>query len=97
MSPLLPQCHNWATGRISKLHKQSLSVRSLLLSLKVVRAAADVSPDFAHAHNQHQGDFHIQAVLRSSVDDQNNDPRGITTHIDVDNTAILSLRQGGSR
>ena len=76
---------------------QSLSVQSLFLSPKVLRATVDFPPDFAHTHNEHQGDLHIQVVLRSSIDDQNDYPRGSTNNTDIHNTSIPSLRQGGSR
>ena len=60
-----PEFHDWTPGRFPKLYKQNLFVRSLLLSTKVFRAAADFSHDFAHAYDQHQGDCHTQTVLRS--------------------------------
>ena len=93
-----PEFHDWVTGRISELYKQNLSVRSLLVSPKVFRAAVDVSPDFAHTHNQHQGDFHIQAVLRSSVDDQNDYSRGSPANIDVDKQpSFHHVKQGRAK
>ena len=88
---LSPECYDWVTGMISKLHQQNPSFQSFLVSPKVFRAAADLSLDFAHTHNQHQGDIYVQAVLRSSIDDQNDYPWGSTANIDVDNTTIVSL------
>ena len=72
----------------SNYTNKSLSVWSYFVSPKIFRAAADFSPDSAHTHNQHQGDFYIRTVLRSSVDNQNDYLRGSTANIDLDSTTI---------